>query len=391
MKNARLACLALLVAPFLAGCTGFWDKPVTPTPPTTLSSGFFYVLNFATSQIAGFSIKTGVVTAVPGSPVTLSAAPIAITVAPNNAFLYVSDLTGLFLYSVSTSTGQLTIGNNQQPISADQAASMQVDSTNTWLVESVTGTASLFAIHINPSTGTVVSSIPASVQLSNSPVKIQQITISPDNTFAYVAMGSAGTAVVAFNASNTNNPFGAVTIIPAKNAAGGAMSVAVDPITTTTTKPRLLYVGETAVTTGNNTGALRVFNYGTLQEITGSPFGINGLAPSAILPFSNGTFVYVLNRQVSGSSTGLIAGFSIATSNNALTLTPLASTFAAGTNPQSMVEDNTGNFILAVNFGGNPDLIGYTINSTNAGNLDKVISSATGTAPVSASAIAALH
>jgi len=388
MKIGKLATLALTVTLCVAGCSGFWDAPVNPTPPTTLSSGFFYVLNFAASQVAGFSVKTGVVTAVTGSPTTLSAAPIAVTVAPNNAFLYVSTLSGIYLYSVAASTGQITLGNGSQAVSADQAASMQVDSTNSWLIEAFTGSPNLFAIHISPTDGTVVTTIPASVALPAA--TIQQIAIAPNNAFVYVAMGTAGTAVVPFNAGNSN-PFGSVVTIPAKSSAGGAISVAVDPLTTTTTTPRLLYIGETAATSGSNTGGLRVFNYSTLQEISGSPFAINGLAPSAILPFSTGKFVYVLNRQVSGSSTGVITGFSIAASNSTYTLTPLGKTFTVGTNPQSMVEDNTGNFIFAVNFGGSPDLTGYTIDSTNEGYLDNVISSATGTDPASAIQVAALH
>jgi len=382
--------LALTVPLSLAGCSGFWDQPVTPVPPTTLTSGFFYVLNFAASQLAGFYVKAGVTTTVPGSPYTLAAAPIAITVAPNNAFLYVSTLSGIYLYTVASSTGQLTLSNSGgQQISADQAASMQVDSTSSWLIEAFTGSPNLFAIHISPTDGTVVSSIPQSVPLPVS--TIQQIAISPDNTFVYVAMGSGGTAVVPFNANSSGNPFGSVVTIPAKSAAGGALSVAVDPITTTTTTPRLLYIGETAVTSGNNTGGLRVFDYSTLQEITGSPFAINGLAPTSILPFSTGEFVYVLNRQASGSTTGVITGFSITVSGTSFALTPLGDTFTAGTTPQSMVEDSSGAFIFAVNFGGNPDLTGYTINSTKAGYLDKVISSATGTDPVSAIQVAALH
>jgi hypothetical protein len=56
-----------------------------------------------------------------------------------------------------------------------------------------------------------------------------------------------------------------------------------------------------------------------------------------------------------------------------------------------LVEDNTKQFVFAVNFGGSPDLLGYTIDTTNAGYLDKVVSSQTGTDPVQASAIAAVH
>ena len=72
-------------------------------------------------------------------------------------------------------------------------------------------------------------------------------------------------------------------------------------------------------------------------------------------------------------------------------MTALGSTFAAGTNPQSMVEDSTGTFVLVTDFGGSPDLKGYTFDTTNAGYLDAVISSATGTDPVEATAIAAMH
>jgi hypothetical protein len=182
-----------------------------------------------------------------------------------------------------------------------------------------------------------------------------------------------------------------VSTIPVKNSAGGAISVAVDPITSTTTTPRVLYIGETAALPSPNTGGLRIFNYSNLQEVSGSPFAIDGLSPSSILPLSTGNYVYVLNRQVSGSSTGIIKGFSISTTNNVFTITPLGSTFTVGTSPQDMIEDNTGAFIFAVNFGGNPDLTGYTLSSTNGGYLVTVITNATGTDPVKASAIGGLH
>jgi 6-phosphogluconolactonase (cycloisomerase 2 family) len=387
MKIGTWARLALAVAPLLTGCSGFWNPPKSPTPPTTLTSGFFYVLNAGTNQVAGFYVNKGVLTAVPGSPYSLAATPLAIAVAPTNAFLYVSTLSGIYVYSIATN-GQLTLGNNSQLISADQAASMQVDSTNTWLVEAFTGVAKLWAIHINSSTGLPASTIQQSVPLASS--LIQQVKISPDNKFAFVALGTGGTAVVPFN-PNSANPFVATaTYIPVKNSGGGAISLAFDPITSATTTPRAIYIGETAASPSPNTGGLRVFTYSDFKEISGSPFAINGLAPSSILPFSSGSFVYVLNRQVSGSSTGIITGFSIADTNG-FTLTPLGSTFTVGTNPQDMIEDSTGAFVFAVNFNGNPDLTGYTINSTKAGYLDTVISAATGTGQVKPSSIGALH
>ena len=136
MRTRYWAYLAM-AALCLAGCKGFWDAPASSGGgggKTTLSSGDIYVINVATSKVAGLYVNSGTLTVLPGSPYTLSAAPIAITVAPNNAFLYVSTLGGIFVYSVNTSTGELSIGNSGTPISQDPATSMQVDSTNSWLV-----------------------------------------------------------------------------------------------------------------------------------------------------------------------------------------------------------------------------------------------------------------
>ena len=135
---AGLAVAALC----LAGCKGFWNAlPTTPTTTgsTTLTSGDVYDLNVATSQLVGLYVNAGTLTALPGSPYSLSAAPLAITVAPNNAFLYVSTLGGIFVYTINTSTGQLTLGNSNQPITQDAATAMQVDPTNSWLIEGGAG------------------------------------------------------------------------------------------------------------------------------------------------------------------------------------------------------------------------------------------------------------
>jgi hypothetical protein len=55
-----------------------------------------------------------------------------------------------------------------------------------------------------------------------------------------------------------------------------------------------------------------------------------------------------------------------------------------------MTQDSTGNYLLVVNSGGSPDLQAFTFDSTTAGKLDSALTSATGTDPVQASAIAAL-
>jgi 6-phosphogluconolactonase len=392
MKIRYWVSLAIAVL-CLTGCKDFWKLPSNGGGggSTTLTSGDFYVLNVATSEMIGLYVNAGTLTALPGSPYTLSAAPIAITVAPNNAFLYVSTLGGIFVYTVNTTTGQLTLGNNGQAITPDAATGMQVDPTNSWLIEGGAGTNAVYAIKIDPSTGVLAVSGETQIPATLPSNTVNQVAISPDGTFVLVANGSGGTATIPFNAANSN-PFGAVgRINQVSTSAGASLSVAFDPVTSSNRTPRLFYIGETVATSGSNTGGLRAFNFSTVKEISGSPYAIGGLAPYSILPFSTGDYVYVVSRQTSSGTTGVIAGFAVTSSSTAFTLTALGSTFAAGTNPQALVEDNSNDFVFAVNFGGNPDLVGYTIDATNAGYLDKVISNATGTDPVQAGAIGAIH
>lgn len=384
-RNKWFGVLLLGLTPWLNGCAGFWNAPASSSSSlttTTLSSGVFWVLNIETQQIVAYYVDAGTLKQL-GTYAT-PATPIALAVSPSNSFLYLSTVDGIYLYTIGSS-GTLTLANGAGVISTDQAYSLQVDSTGTWLVEAVSGVADLYAIPVSASTGKPTSSTEQYVNLSGS--SIQQLTISPDNAYVFVAMGTGGTAVVPFTSGNTD-PFGSVTTIAVKGSSGAALSVAVDP------SDRLFYIGETAATSGSNTGGLRVFKYASLpsiSELSNSPYAAGGLAPYSILPISTGSYVYVANRQTASSSAGLIEGYSVTSSSGAYALTALGSTFSAGTHTVALAEDNTDEFVFAVSAGGSYDLSGYVFDSTNAGYLDTVIQTTTGTDPVLASAIAAAH
>jgi 6-phosphogluconolactonase (cycloisomerase 2 family) len=372
---------------FAAGCADFWQAPSSSstTGSSTSSSGVFYVLNQATKQIVGYSMATGTLTAVSSSPYTLSSAPYSIAIAPGGGFLYVGTASGIFLYTIGSS-GALTLANSGNVISQDIATTMQVDTTGHWLVEAGPNSAELLAIEINTTTGVPISGSEQSTALPASTVN--QLTISPDNAHVFVALGSSGTEDVTFAAGNSD-PFGTTANIPVINSAGSALSVAVDP------ENRLLYIGEVAALSGStNTGGLRVINYNTLVEVSGSPFATGGLAPSFILPLVYGTYkyeyVYVANRTVSGTTTGSIAGYSVTTSGTTYSLTALSSSATAGITPVAMAQDSTGNYLLVVNSGGSPDLAAYTLDATTGGKLDSDLTTNTGTDPVEASAVAAV-
>ena len=137
MKHGKRMRWLLAATLLLSGCRNFWVSAnnTCTTNCSTISSSVFYVLNSNAGQveIAGFSIVNGTLTPLTGSPYGLPW-PYSITVAPNNKFLYVGTQAGIYLYTIG-SGGVLTL-SSAVPIFRDLAAyTMQVDSTNSWLVE----------------------------------------------------------------------------------------------------------------------------------------------------------------------------------------------------------------------------------------------------------------
>jgi 6-phosphogluconolactonase (cycloisomerase 2 family) len=387
MKKIRQGIFLLVVMLLPAGCKNFWQTTAVgcTTNCSTISSGIFYVLNANIGQveIAGYSILNGVLTALTGGPYVLPSTPYSIAVAPNNHFLYVSTGSGIYLYTIGSS-GALTL-SSATPISTDFAAySIQVDATNSWLVDA-SESGYLYAIPVDSSTGATAGAVK---QLSLSGITPRHMVISPDNAEIFVTLGIGGTEVVPFNAANAD-PLSTTgqTLIAVKNAGGAALSAAVDP------SNRLFYIGETLGTSASvNSGALRVFSYsslsGTLAEITGSPFASGGLTPISILPTPFGTYLYVANSTVSSSSTGSITGFSVSANGSSYSLTQISANPSVGVTPTSMAEDSSGSVVLLVNSGGSPDLDVYTFDATTPGKLNSAFTFATGTDPVGAVAIA---
>jgi hypothetical protein len=395
MKSVKWMALGLVLAALVAGCKGFWDLPVSkpsnPTTPTTLSSGVFYVLDQTTKEVVGYSITSGTLGAISGGTQTLSAAPFSIAVAPNGDFLYIGTVNGIYLYTIG-SGGALSIGNGGAAIASDIPSGMVI--SGSWLIDAfinASGAVQMDALAIDASTGAYVgpSGVPPNQTFTVANAAVKQMVLSPDSANFFVALGAGGTIVVPF-ASGNANPLGATaTTIPVANSGGSALSVAVDPGTT----PRLFYIGETLAVGAS--GGLRAFNYSSLgsnplTQATGSPIASGGLAPNAILPLANGDYVYVANGQGTTSS-GNIAWFPITASGTTYTVAA-GKTVTSGIQPNGLAEDSTSNFVLAVSTGGtttsgDPDLEAYTMSS---GALTAAITSAAGTDPVGALAIAAL-
>jgi len=396
---AKWAKLALVASLLLGGCKGFWDPLSTSgtgtTGTTTLSSGPFYVINQGTRQLIAYNILTGVLQTI-GSAITLPGVPNCIAIAPNGKWLYVGTASGILLYDIN-SGGALTSGNNGQSISGDVVNTLQVDSTSANLVGAwvQSATAEVQSIPLN-GTGTAsgAATRTANVSLNGASPAVHQLTITPDNNYVVVALGTAGTVIVPFSSSGGVTAGNYSPQIKVINASDSDLSVAVDPITTTNTAPRLLYIGE-SLASGGTSGGLRVFDYSTLGtgapgEIAGSPFTTNGaLAPNFIFPLPTADYVYVANGN-GNTSGGSIAWYSVSGTGSSSTLA-FVNTISAGIQPFGLAEDNDSNFLLAVATGGsttagNPDLQAFTM---SAGTLTSVLTAKTGSDPVTAWGIVA--
>jgi 6-phosphogluconolactonase (cycloisomerase 2 family) len=400
MRIGKWARLALTASLFLGGCKGFWDPlPSTgtgTTGSTTLSSGPFYVINQGTRQLIAYNIVTGVLQTI-GSAITLPGAPTCLAIAPNGKWLYVGTASGILLYDIN-SGGALTAGNNGTTISSDVVSALQVDSTNANLVGAwvQSTTAQIQSIPLN-GTGTpsgVAAKTASVTSLTGASPAVHQLAITPDNAYVIVALGTAGTVIVPFASSGGVTAGNYTPQIKVLNNGGAALSVAVDPITTTNTSSRLLYIGET-LATSTTSGGLRAIDYSTVgtgspADITGSPFSISGaVAPNFIFPLPTADYVYVANGNGS-TSAGNIAWYSITGSGSSTEFT-FINTVSAGVQPIGLTEDNESNFLLAVATGGStnagdPDLEAYTIST---GALTSVLTAKTGNDPVIATAIVA--
>ena len=254
MRIGKWARLLLAVLPLVAGCKGFWDSPSGSgsggTTTTTLSSGNFYILDkgTTTSQILGFSIVSGKLTALSGSPYAVTGQAYSIALGPaNSGYLYVSSTIGVYLYTINSTTGALTQGAE---VSQDAiATAIQVDPGGKWLLEAL-ATGALNAIPITTAGAFDNTSGRAEQQVAISGIQVQQMAVAPNGAFVAVAMGSLGTQLFPFTSAATSNPIGNVLtfgtaknpyIVPVNTASAGAsIAVSVDP------QSRFLYVGETA-------------------------------------------------------------------------------------------------------------------------------------------------
>jgi 6-phosphogluconolactonase len=385
LTQASSLRIAALTAGFaacvgLTSCSNSFFTAITSTGTATGSTTYAYVTNVGSGGAGGtlseYSLTSGVLTALSGSPITLTATPTSIVVAPNNAFLFVGTNLGIFLYTIGTD-GTLTEGNDDTIVylGPTYPKALAIDSTSSWLIVANNDSTELDALPISPTTGIPTTTAPVSVTLSN-PTPTQ-VTISPANTSVLVALGAGGTNVWGFTPANSSPWAQTGTLIDLAANSSSANAVAVDTTST------YLLIAESTTNTSND----------KLRKITLSSLGTpavaendypTGKGPSAILSDLSGAYVYVTNQ-----TDNTISGFSI----SAGVLTALTdSPFATAKAPLVIAEDSTKSYVVTAGDGNNPNLWLYKFDATTPGTLDVGTTLSTSTSdPSLSNAIALTH
>ena len=367
--GAALACLS--------GCGGFFVYPGSTGSGSggSTTGDYVYVANAATSNLAGFAVGTGTLTAVTGSPYSLAISPSALAINPANTILYVAGGTSIYAYSIQ-STGALTTLNGGSPVATADIAAMDISPDGQWLIaldKTITaGGGVIDEFKINTSTGALT---PQTVTYTATGTVVPSaIRIAPNAQFVVAALGTAGDIILPFVTSTGALTAGTQFLPPAGTSDN---AVAIDG------NSAYLYIARS----GTNGGlAVDAIAGSVLTAVSGSPFSASKQPASerSVVLNKTSTAVYIAN-----TNDGAISGFSIGTG---AALTAISgSPYSAGASVASLAIDNSGNYLLAAAQGGAPDLTLYSFDATTSGKLNLGASTATGADPTQAVAVAATH
>lgn len=384
MRGWRTTAMAGAMTLLLTGCSGFFP-PLSDSGSGSGSSGttnYAYVANATTNNLAAYSIATnssgtGTLTAISGSPYSLSFQPTSIVVTPNNEYLYVAGLGGIYAYSINSSTGALTIANSGGAVAVTTLASisMAVSPDGQWLFALSQDGATFNEYQISYSTGTLsILATPTYTAAGGATASPKMIKVAPNGAYVFAAIGTGGDLVFTLTTST-----GALGSTYQQLAAPDAKTS--DNALTTDANTTYLYIARSGNTTG--VAAYTIGTNGTLTALAGSPFAA-GAGPYSVMIDSTGKYLYSANR-----TDGTISAYTIGTTGG---LTAIASSpYASGSLVSSLAEDSSDKYVLAAASGGSPDLTMYSFDATTLGQLDTVTTTSTGQDPTGALMVATTH
>jgi 6-phosphogluconolactonase (cycloisomerase 2 family) len=359
------------------GCGNFWVYPGSTSSSTGGSGDYVYVANGSTT-LAGFSISSGSLTALTGSPFSLGYDPTAAAVNPADTILFLGSNAAIYAYSINASTGALSVMNSGNAVGLATVNAMAISPDGNWLIAlSVIGSGVILEqFQINSTTGVLTQFSPSSYTTPVVPTP-RAIKFSPNGDYLLIALGTAGDLVYSFNTSTSS---GALS----NPIYTGALTAPLnDSALATGSTDTIFYVARANSTSAGSVVEYSIGSGGTALTDVGSIAA--GVQPYAMVVNKAGTDLYVANQ-----SNNSISGYSIASSSGVLAaISTSPYTSGLGSDPSALAVDQSGDYLLAASLGGSPYLSMYSYDATTPGQLDASTSTSAGIiAPV---AIAATH
>ncbi len=358
----------------LTGCGNFFVPPDNSGSGTggSTTGNRAYVANSANNTLAGFTVGTGTLAAVPSSPVALGYAPVAAVTTPTNSFLYVAGQGAIYLYTINED-GSLSSSSAGAAVAIVNVVALDISPDGNWLFGLDGTTTVVDQFQINKSNGNLTSVAATAYSVTNAVIAPRAIRVAPNGALVFIALGTGGDIVFTFN--TTTGALVSSQVLAPASVTTSDNGLAIDSTTTH------LYIARSG--TGGGVAAFSIGAAGALTSVTGSPFTA-GNQPFSIVLDPTGTYLYVANR-----TDGTISGFTIGTGGALTTLT--GSPYASGKQVSSLGIDQSGKYLLAAAFGGSPDLSMYSFDAAIPGKLDLATSTATGTGTTGAAALALTH
>ena len=276
----------------------------------TPSGEFVYVANNGSKNVSAFSLNSnGELTRVTNSPFTAGTKPAAVAVDPSSKFVYVANngSNSVFAYTIDSTTGELTAVAGGAVATGTKPAAVTVDPSGRFVFIRNATPDDISCFSLNSSTGVLTALVPGPTQARKSPASLvvssgsSAITYTP--TYAYVADFSGGVPTLSVNAGS-----------------------------------------------------------GSLEAITGSPFGSGSPRTVAVAP--NRKFVYAANK---GGTDNMIGEYMVDATTGALSS---VGTIATGNSPYDVTVDPSSRFVYAVAISTNA-VYAYKINEST-GALTKI-------------------
>jgi 6-phosphogluconolactonase len=385
-KTLRLGLASMGVGGMLAltGCDGFFVNQTTTGTGTGTGTGtsttgdYAYVVNQTTNSLSAFSVGSGALTLVTGSPYALPAglAAASVEVSRANTFVYVGGVGAIECFSISSS-GTLSLVTASGVSESARFSSLTTSPDGQWLLALDSTTQTLYTFGINKSTGalSLIAQTVYSVAANVGSVVPTMVRVTPSGSYVIAALGTGGDVVLPFNTTTGVPTYTGLTLGIPSGMSDNA--VAIDA------NSAYVYFARGGTTSGSS--GITAFSLtaatGALTQV--QTLATSGNAPYAIVLNSAGTYAYSANR-----ADGTVTGFSV---SNGM-LTPLAtSPYAAGTLATSLALDNSGKYLVAASFGGGADVTLYSFDATTAGKLNIATTGVSGLDPAGSIAVATTH